>query len=139
MSNKTQLQANNTQLASLIQTLQGKAAGGGGAAGGSLDTCTVTFECQDGQSLGWVYTAVKNGEVVPVCEVRASDQTATSATLENVLCGSAIEVVSTLALVGTTCGGGVEYHATGCYPNIRIFKAPSVAGAIGTIVIYNND
>lgn len=29
MSNKSQLQANNTQLASLIQTLQGKAAGGG--------------------------------------------------------------------------------------------------------------
>ena len=29
MSNKTQLQTNNTQLASLIQTLQGKAAGGG--------------------------------------------------------------------------------------------------------------
>lgn len=30
MSNKTQLATNNTQLASLIQTLQGKAAGGGG-------------------------------------------------------------------------------------------------------------
>lgn len=31
MSNKTQLSNNNTQLASLIQTLQGKATGGGGA------------------------------------------------------------------------------------------------------------
>lgn len=31
MSNKTQLATNNTQLATLIQTLQGKAAGGGGA------------------------------------------------------------------------------------------------------------
>lgn len=39
MSNKTQLQANNTQLASLIQELQGKAAGGGG--GASVETCTV--------------------------------------------------------------------------------------------------
>lgn len=37
MSNKTQLQANNTQLASLIQTLQGKATGGGG----SVEACTV--------------------------------------------------------------------------------------------------
>lgn len=37
MSNKTQLQTNNTQLASLIQTLQGKAAGGGG-----MQTATVT-------------------------------------------------------------------------------------------------
>ena len=38
MSNKTQLSTNNTQLASLIQTLQGKAAGGGGS---SVETCTV--------------------------------------------------------------------------------------------------
>lgn len=37
MSNKTQLQANNEQLASLIQTLQGKAQGGGSA----VETCTV--------------------------------------------------------------------------------------------------
>ena len=37
MSNKTQLQTNNTQLASLIQTLQGKAAGGGGSSGGGTD------------------------------------------------------------------------------------------------------
>jgi hypothetical protein len=41
MSNKTQLQTNNTQLASLIQTLQGKAAGGGGSSGGGAETCTV--------------------------------------------------------------------------------------------------
>lgn len=33
MSNKERLQANNTKLASLIQTLQGKAAGGGGGGG----------------------------------------------------------------------------------------------------------
>ena len=38
MSNKTQLQANNTQLASLIHELQGKAAGGGA----SVETCTFT-------------------------------------------------------------------------------------------------
>lgn len=42
MSNKTQLQANNTQLASLIQTLQGKAAGGGGA-GGIGPMCTLNI------------------------------------------------------------------------------------------------
>lgn len=39
MSNKTQLSNNNTQLASLIQELQGKAAGGGGDA--SVETCNV--------------------------------------------------------------------------------------------------
>lgn len=41
MSNKTQLSNNNTQLASLIQTLQGKATGGGG--GGGVETCTITL------------------------------------------------------------------------------------------------
>lgn len=39
MSNKTQLSNNNAQLASLIQELQGKAAGGSG----SVETCTVVF------------------------------------------------------------------------------------------------
>lgn len=43
MSNKTQLQANNTQLASLIQTLQGKAAGGGSSGGGIGSICTVNI------------------------------------------------------------------------------------------------
>jgi hypothetical protein len=38
MSNKQQLQTNNTKYASLIETLRGKAAGG---SGGSIETCTV--------------------------------------------------------------------------------------------------
>lgn len=37
MSNKTQLQTNNTNLAALIETLRGKAAGGGA----SVETCTI--------------------------------------------------------------------------------------------------
>jgi hypothetical protein len=48
MSNKTQLQTNNTQLASLIQTLQDKAAGGSG--GGSVETCTININVQSGGS-----------------------------------------------------------------------------------------
>lgn len=43
MSNKTQLQTNNTTLSSLIQTLQGKAAGG---SSGAVETCTVTLADQ---------------------------------------------------------------------------------------------
>lgn len=41
MSNKTQLQTNNTKLDSLIQTLQGKAAGG---SGGNIETCRVVIK-----------------------------------------------------------------------------------------------
>ena len=43
MSNKTQLQTNNTELSSLIEAIRGKAAGSGGAGGGSIETCEVTF------------------------------------------------------------------------------------------------
>lgn len=39
---KTQLQTNNTRLASLIDTLKGKAAGGG--SGGSPETCELAFD-----------------------------------------------------------------------------------------------
>ena len=38
---KTQLQTNNSRLASLIDELKGKAAGGGASGGGSVETCTV--------------------------------------------------------------------------------------------------
>ena len=40
MSNKTQLQTNNTKVDSLIELLRTKSAGGSG--GGSVETCTVT-------------------------------------------------------------------------------------------------
>lgn len=40
MSNKTQLSNNNTKLASLIQELQGKAAGGGESGVTNVDTCS---------------------------------------------------------------------------------------------------
>lgn len=39
---KSQLQSNNTRLASLIDELKGKATGGGG----SIETCTVTIDAK---------------------------------------------------------------------------------------------
>ena len=43
MSNKTQLQTNNSKLTSLIAELQGKAAGGGSGEGASIVTGTLTI------------------------------------------------------------------------------------------------
>lgn len=61
MSNKTQLQANNTQLASLIQELQGKASGGSGA----VETCTVTFTMTGTPVFNSVsYSTIENGAIV---------------------------------------------------------------------------
>lgn len=83
MSNKTQLQANNTQLASLIQELQGKAAGGAVA---SVETCEVSVS----GAYFVFYTGVENGE--PVAMVSAGTSTSSSHTftaLRNsmVMCG----------------------------------------------------
>lgn len=65
---KTQLQANNARLASLITELQGKAAGGGGG----LETCQVTIRQQwggnDDPAFLYLYIVAYNiidGECVP--------------------------------------------------------------------------
>ena len=54
--NKTQLQTNNTRLASLIDELKGKAAGSGGA----VETCTVTIV----NARDICYIGLENGNIV---------------------------------------------------------------------------
>lgn len=70
MSNKTQLQTNNTTLASIIQTLQGKAAGG---SSGGVETCQVIVNLFAGQSYTLGYTTIDDdGNVIGVTESRKS-------------------------------------------------------------------
>lgn len=87
MSNKTKLQANNTQLASLIQTLQGKAAGGGA----SVETCTVTLSDPEAVSAPYYYSyiSLENGNIKAN---GVSNNTTRNVTLENVVCGSVVTV-----------------------------------------------
>lgn len=62
MSNKTQLQTNNTKLNSLIETLRGKAAGG---SGGSVETANVTISVNKWDPWSYVNitaTEVRDGE-----------------------------------------------------------------------------
>lgn len=90
MSNKTQLQTNNTALASLIQTLQGKAAGGGGS--GGTETCELTINFTGslvgyGEAGGLAkvrYSKVVSGSI----ELGDEDITSDSTTFDNVLKGS---------------------------------------------------
>ena len=62
MSNKTQLATNNTQLASLIQTLQGKATGGGG---GGVETCTLNINASGIRNMKYT-TVDDNGKITTV-------------------------------------------------------------------------
>ena len=92
MSNKTQLQANNTQLASLIQTLQGKAVGGGGG-GASVETCTVKLGDSSYASMRpycYSYTHLDNNGNVTSTAVK--NNSAATVTLNNVVCGSVVTV-----------------------------------------------
>ena len=90
---KTQLQTNNTRLASLITELRGKAAGGGA----SVETCTVTVN--GGYIIG--ATVCNNGEITTVTYYPGETNTQ-----DNVVCGSIVY------FVGDTYA---EYALSNCY------------------------
>ena len=88
MSNKTQLSTNNTQLASLIQTLQGKATGGG------IDTCSVRI-IPDADATVYIvgYTYVDNdGKITSIYNDYNNGFQGQEITLNNLVCGSYIYV-----------------------------------------------
>ena len=135
MSNKTQLSNNNTRLASLIQTLQGKATGGG-SGGASVETCTVTVTFTSAYWLAFSYTAFEDGDITHV--VRSASHSGSNETIvmENVVCGAPIVVQTNLSIMGTTLPNGVEnpFNTRGVY-----YFVATVSGANATINIYNND
>ena len=101
MSNKTDLQSLNADYAALIDTLRGKAAGGG--SGGGVETCTValyypvniiTVHC----------TTLENGKV-NCAELSVN---ASAKIIENVVCGSFFLVKSNAVYtpIPTIDGGG---------------------------------
>lgn len=144
MSNKTQLQANNTQLASLIQTLQGKAAGGGGSSGGEIKTCTVVVNNEiASKSYGlceWIFNVVENGEI-KVNAYTGSIICDSTFTFENVVCGSFFHIHHT----GAYSSAGAYVDNIICvdehYPSdqVTFLIAPTEAGTTGTITIFDDD
>lgn len=128
MSNKTQLSTNNTQLASLIQTLQGKAAGGGG----SVETCTVTVTCSTSTLWKYVCTGYENGEYVPLYSSIWNGVGANTATIENVVCGSAMYFVATNGSTNTSVINGTAEFLD-MFSGDFVVKAPTVGGEACTI------
>lgn len=140
MSNKTQLQTNNTQLASLISTLQGKAAGGGGAA---VETCSVRVYATDGATCLYQvqYTAFEDGKVVSKRVVNNEDYVLQNfdITYENVCCGT-VFYVSGGAMSGVAWTLSGAEHATeyGGYDS-RWFRVNVAAGETATIKMNDDD
>lgn len=130
MSNKTQLQANNTQLASLIQTLQGKATGGGGA---SVETCTVTVNAVGGYVTTYLFTTYENGQWGAACNWFMDD---TTVTIENVSCNTAFCIATNLAGASARITGDVERQgASGQY---LFYFLKSNPGSTVTLEIYSD-
>jgi hypothetical protein len=133
MSNKTQLATNNTQLASLIQTLQGKAAGGGGA---SLDTCTVNFSgftagSDDGYPV--LFQTVENGEVVIKSENGSALRSVTMLCNGLLICGvdsfvSNVTVTGNISTIIDNSVYGGQFNLLAAIPNLS-------SGETGTIAV----
>ena len=133
MSNKTQLQTNNAQLASLIQTLQGKATGSGTS---SIDTCTISITCSSGYIGQFSGTKSEDKSTMASENYTIGESTKT---FENIVCNTVfVVIVSGIALVGVTTEN-VPYVDVGATSNVRVFQAPSEPNSIGTITIYDND
>ena len=137
MSNKTRLQTNNTNLQTLIDKANALPDAGSGS-GGSVETCTVIFTCFDSIE-GYAYTAYENNEITAKGELNHSVGTnPTSMTFSNVVCGSAIYVFNDYYANGLRVGGGVE-SITSITARGVVCRAPLIAGAVGTIDIYDDD
>lgn len=136
MPNKTQLQMNNTKLADLITTLQGKAAGGSG----SMETCTLTITNTYAQQMNVdsiMATTFEDGNMSVFYIEPFSGQT--PITIENVVCNSGVYVLLSVNVpVFTITGDGdteLVGNATG--PG-KYFRASSIPGSTNTISAYEN-
>ena len=142
MSNKTQLQTNNTSLEALITRVNAAKdtaaslpeAGGGG---GSLETCTVSIAVIGAYSLqAVVATTVENDSLSQYSFTDGGYNLRENVTIENVLCGSAICVNHGMAIPGWTISGeGLEVANSG--QGYTILKAPAIAGTSAGITIYD--
>ena len=143
MSNKTQLQTNNTQLASLIQTLQGKAAGGGA----SVETCSIRLICNTSDIYGYSYLAYRDGQFVPVFVSyynNAGHISKIDVTLPDVICGGYIYVQVDIEyyFLDTSINGEATTQKecmTSSVDPVLLVHAPSTAGSTSTVTIIDND
>lgn len=139
MSNKTQLSTNNTQLASLIQTLQGKAAGGG--AGGSVETCTVILDVQNAMLHGYTSTIYTDGNIQSNnVNLGNNGIYEEQVTIENVICNSGLSLIAAgwNGSLAITIDGNATLDYKSDYSNVT-FTIGEAAGTTVTITVWDDD
>lgn len=145
MSNKTQLQTNNSSLDALIARVNAaketaaSLPDAGSGSGGSVETCTVTFTIKRFGGISGVfdivYTTYENGTVSSRCDRITSNKIYTEFSLSNVVCSSSITLVDESGdLYGDALINGTAAMVAQALI-YRAFSAPSVAGEICTIQI----
>lgn len=118
-----------------IAALEGKAAGGG-SSGGNLGTCTVTVNSFT-EMISYVFNVYENGSVKFVAENGQTMPDNYSVTVNNVICGSVVYIDNMYIMNGYTLNGGITLN-WGTAGRMA-FVAPTVAGAVCTVNIYDAD
>lgn len=128
-----------TELESAINSLP-DAGSGGGSGGNALGTCTINVSyVNNAYCSGVVYTSVANGEIVANLIPGDWSGATKAATLNNVLCGSAVYISTQGVTVADSIDtGGVQYIGVPYFSNDRVYKAPTTPGAAATIRLYDN-
>jgi hypothetical protein len=150
MSNKTQLQTNNSALDGYIARINAAkevVAGlpeAGGSDGGSVETCTVILKNGDDQYdyFGYTATVFTNGEVSADYDVNSEYRSPTDVTITNVVCGTVMTVYvapwieSAFAIDGDAT---LEFQGTYRLAPVYFFVIGKTAGSTVTITIYGSD
>ena len=146
MSNKTQIQTNNTNLDALItrvnaakNTAASLPDAGGGSGGGSVPTYTLTIESDNGIYSGYACTVFRDGAIAAENTLQVfSDAYTTPHTIENVVCNSLIAISPSYDIPGFSITNGSLSVPTGTSA-IRLYTISATDGSNVTLRIYDND
>ena len=133
MSNKTQLQANNTNLDTLITRVNdakdtAASLPDAGGSGGGVETCTVNMA---GDGEGMVnYTSFINGQIDVVCEAFYN-----GVALNNVVCGSACTFMNDKTILQHSVSSGEVKYRSSAY---LCYKTPISGNTSAIVTIYND-
>ena len=129
---KTQLQTNNTRLSSLIQELQGKAAGGG-----SVETCNLRLIIPSNLLFNGyaIYSIFEDGVINSRVSHEQQIYDISDVTINNILCNSVVVIKGVhdegVNLDFTT--NGAQIIDSDDYKTVFIFKITAQAGETTTI------
>jgi hypothetical protein len=144
MSNKTQLQTNNTALDGYIARINAAkevAAGlpeAGGGGGGSVETCTVELTFSSTNINDICYTTFNNNQVE--YKIDSPRKTNVTVILNNVICSTSIVLKkNSIMLFGSSINGTAEITHYASYGEVIVIKAPTVPNEHCTVVIRDDD